>query len=114
MLKLKSPPCRRTCIVVDLDAGIEPDVLEHIINDHFTAVKRGESLGHGYAVDTGRSTKDESDPHWRRGDVDSFGTRDAGLATWNVLGSDGEPFLRWRRPRSGENVLTLALSELQT
>jgi len=99
---------------MEFDAGIEPDVLEHIINDYFAAVERGESLGHGNAVDAGRSAKDEFDPNWRCRDLDSFGTRDAGLATWNVLGSDGEPFLRWRRPRSGENVLTLALSELQT
>ena len=94
---------------MDLDAGIKLDVLKHIINDHFSAVERGESLGHGYAVNARRSAKDESNPYWRRRDVDSLGTRDACLATWDVLGGDGEPFLRRRRPRSGQNVLTLAL-----
>jgi len=48
---------------MEFDAGIEPDVLEHIINDYFAAVERGESLGHGNAVDAGRSAKDEFDPN---------------------------------------------------
>jgi len=99
---------------MEFDAGKKTDVLEHVINDHFTASKLRASLGHGNAVDARRSAHDEFDPNWRCRDLDSFGTRDAGLTTWNVLGSDGEPFLRWRRPRSGENVLTLTLSKLQT
>ena len=48
---------------MEFDAGIKPDVLEHIIYHQFSAVESGESLGHGHAVNAGRSSKDQFDPY---------------------------------------------------
>ena len=101
----------RTGVVEYLDAAVEVDVLEHVVDFDVAAGERRSSGGNSDRVDTRRGAKHQSDADRYRGYVDGLRADDTRLATRDVLDGYRERAVRQHVPRSGEYVLAVTLQK---